>query len=99
MEKDSRAKSSAVKSQITLKVKPDRAAVFLDGAFAGTVREFNGWGQAMLVNPGKHHVKISSTGYVPFETDVNLLPYQKITIETNLAHSPTVQTDQSIEKK
>jgi hypothetical protein len=99
MEKDSRAKSSAVKSQIKLKVKPDRAAVFLDGAFAGTVREFNGWGQAMLVNPGKHHVKISSTGYVPFETDVNLLPYQKITIETNLARSPTVQTDQSIEKK
>ena len=99
MQKDSRAKSSAVKSQIKIKVKPDRAAVFLDGAFAGTVREFNGWGQAMLVNPGRHHVKISSTGYVPFETDVNLLPYQKITIETNLAHSPTVQTDQSTEKK
>ena len=99
MQKDARAKSSAVKSQIKIKVKPDRAAVFLDGAFAGTVREFNGWGQAMLVNPGRHHVKISSTGYVPFETDVNLLPYQKITIETNLAHSPTVQTDQSDEKK
>jgi hypothetical protein len=39
------------------------------------------------------------TGYVPFDTDVNLLPYQKITIETNLAPSPTVETDQSIEKK
>jgi hypothetical protein len=99
MEKDSRAKSSAVKSQIKLKVKPDRAAVFLDGAFAGTVREFNGWRQAMLVNPGRHHVKIDLTGYVPFDTDVNLLPYQKITIETNLARSPTVQTDPSIEKK
>ena len=99
MQKDSRAKSSAVKSQIKLKVKPDRAAVFLDGAFAGTVREFNGWGQAMLVNPGRHHLKIDLTGYVPFDTDVNLLPYQKITIETNLAPSPTVQTDQSIEKK
>jgi hypothetical protein len=36
---------------------------------------------------------------VPFETDVNLLPYQKITIETNLAPSPTVQTDRSPEKK
>ena len=99
MQKDSRAKSSAVKSQIKLKVKPDRAAVFLDGAFAGTVREFNGWGQAMLVNPGRHHVRISLTGYVPFDTDLNLLPYQKITIETNLAPSPSVQTDQSIEKK
>lgn len=99
MQKDSRAKSSAVKSQIKLKVKPERAAVFLDGAFAGTVGEFNGWGQAMLVNPGRHHVKIDLTGYVPFDTDVNLLPYQKITIETNLAPSPTVQTDQSIEKK
>jgi hypothetical protein len=99
MQKDSRAKSSAVKSQIKLKVKPERAAVFLDGAFAGTVGEFNGWGQAMLVNPGKHHLKIDLTGYVPFNTDVNLLPYQKITIETNLARSPTVQMDRSIEKK
>jgi hypothetical protein len=99
MQKDSRAKSSAVKSQIKLKVKPERAAVFLDGAFAGTVNEFNGWGQAMLVNPGKHHLKIDLTGYVAFDTDVNLLPYQKITIETNLAPSPTVQTDRSIEKK
>lgn len=98
MEKDSRAKSSAIKSQIKLKVKPDRAAVFLDGAFAGTVREFNGWGQAMLVNPGRHHVKIDLTGYVPFETDVNLLPYQKIMIETNLASSPTVQTGRPVEK-
>ena len=100
MEKNPRAKSSAVKAQIKLKVKPERAAVFLDGAFAGTVREFNGWGQAMLVNPGKHHVKIDLTGYVPFDTDVNLLPYQKMTIETNLAREPTPQqTDPSIERK
>lgn len=99
MHKNPEAKSSAVKSEIKLKVKPERAAVFLDGAFAGTVDEFNGWKQAMLVNPGKHHLKIDLTGYVAFDTDVNLLPYQKITIETNLARQPTVQADRSIEKK
>jgi hypothetical protein len=93
MEKNPRAKSSAVKSQIKLKVKPERAAVFLDGAFAGTVDEFNGWGQAMLVNPGKHHLKIDLPGYLEFNTDVNLLPYQKITIETNLAPEPNLQKE------
>ncbi len=99
MQKDSRAKSSAIKSQIKLKVKPERAAVFLDGAFVGTVDEFNGWGQAMLVNPGRHHLKIDLTGYVAFNTDVNLLPYQKITIETKLVQQPTVQTDPSLQNK
>ena len=99
MQKDSRAKSSVIKSQIKLKVKPERAAVFLDGAFVGTVDEFNGWGQAMLVNPGRHHLKIDLTGYVAFNTDVNLLPYQKITIETKLVQQPTVQTDPSLQNK
>ena len=38
----------------------------------------------MLVSPGKHRVKIALPGYQAFETEVNLLPHQKITIKTNL---------------
>ena len=36
------------------------------------------------MNPGKHRVKIALAGYQAFETEVNLLPHQKITIKTNL---------------
>jgi len=42
MQKDSRAQSAAVTAEIKLKVAPDRAAVILDGTFAGTVHEFSG---------------------------------------------------------
>ncbi|MGA2720730.1 MAG: PEGA domain-containing protein, partial [Candidatus Acidiferrales bacterium] len=40
--KDPRVEYSKVTSEIKLKVEPDRAAVFLDGSFAGYVHEFGG---------------------------------------------------------
>lgn len=98
MQKDPRAKLSAVTSQIKLKVTPDNAAVILDGAFAGHVHEFGGVGRAMLVSPGEHHLKIDLPGYQVFETDVNLLPNQKITIKTDLVPGSITQADPSIKK-
>ena len=84
MEKDPRSQFPTVTSQIKLQVTPERAAVFLDDGFAGTVQEFGGIGRGMLVSPGKHRVKIALPGYQAFETEVNLSPHQKITIKTNL---------------
>jgi len=98
MQKDPHAKLSAVTSQIKLKVTPENAAVILDGTFAGHVHEFGGVGRAMLVSPGKHHLKIDLPGYQVFETDVNLLPNQKITIKTDLAPGSITQADPSIKK-
>jgi hypothetical protein len=99
LERNPHAQFSAVTSQIKLKVTPDRAAVFVDGAFAGTVHEFGGVGRAMLVSPGKHHVKIDLAGYRPFDTDVNLLPHQKVTIKTDLAPGSITQADPSVKNQ
>jgi hypothetical protein len=96
MEKDPRAEYSNVTSEIKLKVTPDRAAVFVDGAYAGTVHEFGGVGRAMLVAPGKHHVKIDLPGYRTFDTDVNLLPRQKVTIKTKLEAGSITQADAAL---
>lgn len=98
MQKDLRAKLSAVTSQIKLKVTPENAAVILDGTFAGHVHEFGGVGRAMLVSPGKHHLKIDLPGYQVFDTDVDLLPNQKITIKTDLVPGSITQADPSIKK-
>jgi len=98
MQKDPRAKLSEVTAQIKLKVTPDNAAVILDGTFAGHVHEFGGVGRAMLVSPGKHHLKIDLPGYQVFDTDVNLLPHQKITIKTDLGPGSITQADPSIKK-
>jgi hypothetical protein len=71
-------------AQIRIVAYPERAAVFVDDQFTGHVDEFNGIGQGILVTPGEHNVRIALPGYQPFETTVNLLPRQKMKVETHL---------------
>ena len=96
LEKDPNATYSKVTSQVKLDVTPDRAAVFVDDAFAGSVSDFKGVGRAMLIAPGKHKIKIALAGYRPFETEVNLLPNQKMTVKTDLVEGSILQSGQAI---
>lgn len=96
--KDPQAQFSSVTSQVKLNVEPDRAAVFLDGSFAGYVHQFGGVGRAMLVSPGKHEIKIALPGYRDFTTEVNLLPNQKFTVETKLEQGSITQADPAVKK-
>jgi hypothetical protein len=84
MEKDTRVQMPRVTAEIKLDVKPNRAAVFVDGVFIGHIAEFTGIGKALLVEPGKRKIKISLPGYQPFETDIELVVNQKSTIKTEL---------------
>jgi hypothetical protein len=99
MLKDPRSRLPKVTSQIKLHVKPERAAVFVDDAFVGTVSEFTGVGHGMLVSTGKHRIKIALAGYQTFETDVSLLPRQKITIKTALLPGSITQAGSSIKQE
>lgn len=96
LEKDPKAMFSASNAQVKLKVTPERAAVFVDGKFAGTANQFQGVGRAMLIAPGKHHIKIGLAGYQPFETDVSLEPNQKMTIKTDLVAGSIEQAGPAI---
>ena len=98
MVKDPRAQFPKVSSEIKLQVTPERAAVFVDDAFAGSVSEFMGVGRAMLVSPGKHRIKIALPGYQVFDTEVSLLPHQKITIKTDLLPGSITQAGPSIKQ-
>jgi hypothetical protein len=71
-------------AEVKLDVMPDRAAVFVDGGYAGTTHEFGGVGKAMIIAPGKHHVKIALAGFQEFNTDISLKAGQKISIKTEL---------------
>jgi hypothetical protein len=84
MLKDPRTRFSKITAEIKLQVTPVRAAVFVDEGYVGSVREFSGVGHAMLVGAGNHHIKIALPGYQAFDTEVSLLPRQKITIKTDL---------------
>jgi hypothetical protein len=98
LDKDPKAQFSAVTSEVKLKVTPERAAVFVDGNFAGYVQQFSGMGRGMLVSPGPHHIKIALAGFQEFDTNVNLLPKQKMTIKTDLVAGSITQAPPAIKQ-
>jgi hypothetical protein len=84
MKQDMRVNFPKVTAEIKLEVKPNRAAVFVDGVFIGHIAEFEGVGKALLVAPGKRKIKITLPGYHTFETEVDLLANQKTVIKTEM---------------
>ena len=91
MEKDNRVALPKITAEIKLDVKPDRAAVFVDGVYVGHTAEFGGVGKAMLVAPGKHKITISLPGYQNFETEIDLVANQKSAIKTDLVKGGPVE--------
>jgi hypothetical protein len=84
MAKDPRAQFPTVSAEVKLSIDPDRAAVFVDDQFAGHAHEFGGAGRAMLLSPGKHHIKITLPGYQSFNTEIDVRAKQKYDIKTQL---------------
>jgi hypothetical protein len=84
LERSARPAAHEATGELKISATPTRAAVFVDNQFAGHVDEFNGVGQAMLLTPGRHSVRIALPGYLPFDTVVDLRPHQKLKIETEL---------------
>ena len=82
--KDPRAQLPTVSGEVRLSIEPDRAAVFVDEQFAGHAHEFGGAGRAMLLSPGKHHIKITLPGYQSFDTEIEVRANQKYDIKTQL---------------
>ena len=82
--KDAYPATREATGELKISATPSRAAVFVDNQFAGHVDEFDGVGKAMLLNPGRHSVRVALPGYLPFETVVDLRPHQKLKIQTEL---------------
>jgi len=97
LQKDPKAQfPGSVTAEVKLEVTPDRAAVFVDEGYVGTPKEFSGLGRAMVIAPGKHHVRIALAGYQDFTTEINLRPNQKITIKTDLVAGSITQAGPAI---
>jgi hypothetical protein len=57
----------------------------------GHVDEFDGPGQALLLAPGRHRVKITLPGYQAFETELSLLATQRFELKTDLVKGSITQ--------
>jgi hypothetical protein len=94
LQKDPRLQMPAVTAEIKFSVDPDRAAVFVDGMFAGHAAALGGVGEGLLVAPGKRKITISLPGYHSFESEVELAPNQKMEIKTKLVRAGAIQEQQ-----
>ena len=84
--------------ELKIAATPSRAAVFVDGQYAGHVDEFDGVGQAMLLTPGQHRLHIALPGYLPFDTMVDLRPQQKLKIQTDLVKGSITNAGSQVSK-
>ena len=85
--------------ELKIAATPSRAAVFVDGQYAGHVDEFNGVGKAMLLTPGQHRLRIALPGYLPFDTMVDLRPHQKLKIQTDLVKGSITEAGSQVIKQ
>jgi hypothetical protein len=79
-------------AELRLDITPKRAAVFVDGSYMGHGSDFSGRFHSMLVAPGKHHLKITLDGYMPYETDIDQLASSKSHMKIVLEKSGSAPT-------
>jgi hypothetical protein len=70
--------------ELRLKVHPRDAQVFIDGAYAGRVDDFDGVFQSLRLEEGEYQVEIVLPGYEPLAFDVRIFPGEKTTYEGDL---------------
>ena len=93
-----RAISPDVTATLKLKIKPKRAAVFLDEKYVGHAGEFGGAFRSMKISPGKHRIRVELPGYRTFDTEVNLLADQETEVKTELKFGSIEQNTPLIKK-
>jgi archaellum component FlaG (FlaF/FlaG flagellin family) len=97
--KSPRISTKDATGELKIAATPSRAAVFVDGQYAGHVDEFDGVGKAMLLTPGQHRVRIALPGYLPFDTMVDLRPRQKLKIQTDLIKGSVTEAGSQVNKQ
>jgi hypothetical protein len=63
-----------------LQVTPRQTEVFIDGYYAGTVDDFDGFLQRLRIEPGEHEVELYLAGHRPFSQRIYLQPGRTFSI-------------------
>ena len=93
-----RASVPEITATLKLKIKPKRAAVFLDEKFVGHAADFGGAFKSMKISPGKHRIRVELPGYRTFDTEINLLANQESEVKTELVPGSIQQNSPLIKK-
>jgi PEGA domain len=96
LQPDPSAHYSSTPAVVKIHINPGRAAVFVDGMYAGHADEFDGHGDQLLLNPGKHKIDVALPGYRAFTTEVSLQPKQVFKVETSLVPGSVLRADANL---
>ncbi|MEO7191237.1 MAG: PEGA domain-containing protein [Vicinamibacterales bacterium] len=67
-----REPESAPTGALRLRVSPKNAKVYIDGALAGTVDDFDGLAGHLTIEAGTHQLEFRADGYQPFSSEVTV---------------------------
>jgi hypothetical protein len=81
---DSYASYGYPTGELRLQVRPREAQIFVDGAYAGTVDDFDGTFQSLRLEEGTYRIEIVLPGFEPLGVDVRIQAGQKITYRADL---------------
>jgi hypothetical protein len=63
---------------VSLEITPSDAFVYVDGTYAGLVRDFDGMDQPLTLTGGMHRIEVQAPGYETMTMDVSVQPGQLI---------------------
>jgi hypothetical protein len=70
--------------ELRLDVDPNYAEVWVDGYYAGTVDDFDGFWQSLELEEGRYTIAIVAPGFEPLEFDVRIQAGRKVTYRGDL---------------
>jgi hypothetical protein len=76
--------AGAVAGGLRMEVTPKTAQVYVDGAYAGIVDDFNGHFQHLDLTPGGHHIDVGAPGFEPLSFDTYIQPDHTTDYKTNM---------------
>jgi hypothetical protein len=68
--------SSTQYGGVALEITPGEASVYVDGGYAGLVRDFDGTKQTLTLAAGHHRIDINAQGFEPMSFEVDTVPGQ-----------------------
>ena len=72
------------RAEVRIQASPRDAEVYVDGYFAGTVDDFDGFAQRLRIEPGDHEITLYHPAFRTWREQVRLRPRQSLTIPASV---------------
>ena len=79
VDRASRSAPEVAMGSIRLKASPDTAMVYVDGAVAGRVSEFDGLTNHLKLSTGAHAIELRADGYETYRSEINVAAGKTLT--------------------